>query len=198
MYTLSVDAAADYSSELDFWEAKQQLFVHCVAGDWYVFAVGQKAPPLTWKPKRAAGSRVRPPAAGAAEAEASKGVADAFSACMGALLKKDADGALAFMAQEIRFLRLRQSVTAAELKTSLQGSLENSADIGSSQLGEVLDMDSVFIERDRKPRLLGQRHGLSLSVSQRWISPRQSLSGRTLQRYYFIDEGGKWKIFAIL
>lgn len=195
-YTLSVDAAADYSSELNFWEAKQQFFVHRVAGDWYVFAVGQKAPPLTWKPKSAAAGPSAAPA-GASEAETSKAITDAFSACMGALLKKDAEGALAYVAQEIRFLRLRQSVTAAELKTSLQGSLEN-ADIGTSELGDALDMNSVFVERAESPVSGVTGDVYSLSVQSKVDLSKAIPFWSSFQRYFFVNDGGTWKVFAIL
>jgi hypothetical protein len=191
-----VDASADYSAELNFWEARQQFFVHRVAGDWYVFAVGQKAPPLTWKPRSAAAESAAAPA-GATEAEASKAITDAFSACMGALLKKDAEGALTYVAQEIRFLRLRQSVTVAELKTSLQGSLE-SADISTSGLGDALDMDSVFIERAESPVSGVTGDVYSLSVQSKADLSKAIPFWSAFQRYYFVDDGGTWKVFAIL
>ncbi|HVO37410.1 MAG TPA: hypothetical protein VMV03_00130 [Spirochaetia bacterium] len=195
-YTLNVDAGADYSAELNFWEAKQQFFVHRVAGDWSVFAVGRQAPPMTWKPKSAAAAAAAAPA-GAMDAEASKAITEAFSNCMGALLKKDADGALAYVAQEIRFLRLRQSVTAAELKTSLQGSLEN-GDISTSELGDALDMDSVFIERAESPVSGVTGDVYSLSVQSKLNLSKAIPFWSSFQRYYFVNDGGTWKVFAIL
>lgn len=195
-YTVRVDANADYSDSLSFWEARQQFFVHRVSGDWSIFAVGQNPPPLTWKPQSAAPG-APPQAPAATDAEASKGITEAFSSCLDALLKKDADGALAFMAPEVAFLRLRQTVTSGELKTSLQGYFE-SADFGSSQVGDVVDMDSVFIERAESPVPAVSGTVYSLHVESKMDLSKSIPFWSTHQRYYFIDDGGTWKIFAIL
>ena len=75
---------------------------------------------------------------------------DTFGGWLGASLKKDADGALTSMTDSITFLRLRQAVTRAELKTSLEGSLEN-GDFGAAQVGDAVDMDNAFVEHAQSP-----------------------------------------------
>lgn len=196
-YTLRVDAAADYSADLPFWEARQQFFIHREAGSWYIFAVGQSAPPLSWKPQAAGAAQAAPAPAGAVDAAASAAIADAFSACLGALLKKDAEGALAHMAASVTFLRLHQSVTSNELRTSLQGAFD-SADFGSSEPGDVVDMDSAFIERAESPVQGVSGTVYSLSVQSKADLSKSIPFWSAYQRYYFVEEDGSWKIFAIL
>ncbi|MGA2764622.1 MAG: hypothetical protein ABSG17_14800 [Spirochaetia bacterium] len=196
-YTMSVSANADYSQYLSFWEPKQQFFVHRVAGDWYIFAIGQNPPPLSWKPKTAAPVASAPPAAAATDAEASKAVTDAFTTCLGALLKKDADGALAVMSDNIRFLRLRQTVTKEELKTSLEGSFEN-ADFGAADVGEAVDLDSLFVERAESPGADVSGTVYSLSVRSKTDLSKALPFWTDFQRYYFVNDNGAWKIFALM
>ncbi len=196
-YTLRVDAAADYSSELAFWEARQQFFIHREAGEWYIFAVGQGAPPLSWKPQAAGAAPAAQAPAGAVDAAASAAITDAFSACLGALLNKDADGAMAHIAASVTFLRLHQSVTSDELRTSLQGAFD-SADFGSSEPGDVVDMGSAFIERAESPVSDVSGTVYSLSVRSTKDLSKSIPFWSTYQRYYFMEEDGSWKIFAIL
>ncbi len=197
-YTLRVDANADYSQNLNFWEKQQQFFIHSVGGEWYIFAIGQDPPPLTWKPAPAAAAAgTSPSATGAAEAEASKAIMDAFSGCLSALLKKDADGALSFMTDGVNFLRLRQTVTKAELKTSLEGSFEN-ADFGTTQAADAVDLNSAFVEHAQSPVPEVSGTVYSLSVQARIDLSKELPFWKTYQRYYFVNDNGQWKIFALL
>src|SRR5271169_5448642 len=52
-YTLTINAAADYSQYVSFWEMTQQFFVRRVSGSWYVFGYGRQC-------LRSAGLRRRP------------------------------------------------------------------------------------------------------------------------------------------
>ncbi len=196
-YTLRVDSRADYSQYLAFWEPKQQFSIHRVAGEWYIFAIGQSPPPLTWKPQAAPPGSSPPAAAGAAEAEASKAIMDTFGGWLGALLKKDADGALTSMTDSITFLRLRQAVTRAELKTSLEGSLEN-GDFGAAQVGDAVDMDNAFVEHAQSPVAGVSGTVYSLSVQAKSDLSRMLPFWTARQRYYFVNDNGQWKIFALM
>jgi hypothetical protein len=197
-YTLRVDATADYSQYLNFWETKQQFFIRSVAGEWYIFAIGQNPPPLTWKPAQAAPVTSAPPSTTvAAEAEASKQIIAAFSGCLGALLKKDADGALGFMSDNVGFLRLRQTVTKEELKTSLEGSFEN-ADFGTMQVADAVDLNSVFVEHAQSPVAGVSGTAYSLSVQAKMDLSKSLPFWSTYQRYYFVNDDGQWKIIALL
>lgn len=196
-YTLRVDTAADFSSYLDFWEAKQQFFIHRGAGDWYIFAIGQGSPPLTWRPRAGTAVTAAPPAGGAVDAEATRGVTDAFNACMEALLKKDADGALGYMKEWVRFLRLSQTVTKEELKTSLEGYFDN-AEMGPTEISDVMQTDSIFVESVQSPIAEVGGAVYSLSVQAKVDLAKSIPFWNTHQRYYFVNTDGQWKIFAIL
>ena len=196
-YTLRVSAAADFSQFLGFWEPEQQFFVHKGAGDWYIFAIGQNPPPLTWKPKAGTPAASEPPADSAVDAEASRNVTDAFTGCMGALLKKDADGALGYMSNQVRFLRIGQTVTREELKTSLEGYFENT-DFGSAQIADVMETDSIFVESTQSPVSDVEGTVYSLSVRAKADLAKTIPFWNTHQRYYFVNDKGQWKIFAIL
>jgi hypothetical protein len=195
-YTYTVTAKIDYSQYVSFWDMKQQFFIHRVGSDWYILAEGQKSPPLTWSPQKAGAVESQPPAA-ATDADARKAISDAFEACMNAILEKDADGALAHMSDNIRFMRLRQSVSKDELKTTLQGYFEN-ADFTESPLADVMDLDSVFVQPAASPvdgvtgavYVLNVRSKVDMSSSIPFWS--------TYQKYYFVEEGANWMIFAIL
>ncbi|MGO9310321.1 MAG: hypothetical protein ACLQDL_15045 [Spirochaetia bacterium] len=195
-YTYTVTAKADYSTSVSFWDMKQQFFIHKVGADWYILAEGQDPPPLTWSPQKAEAAASQPPA-GATDADARKAIADAFDACMGAILNKDADGALSHMSDNIRFMRLQQTVTKDELKTSLMGYFDNAA-FAQTPLADALDLDSVFVQPADSPV-----DGVTGTVYELNVQSKEDLSSRipfwsAYQKYYFVQDGGEWLIFAIL
>jgi len=195
-YTYSVSAKADYSQYVSFWDMKQQYFIHKVDADWFILGVGQAPPPLTWAPQKA-GAVESPAPAAATDSDTRKSIADAFAACMGALLTKDADGALERMSDNIRFMRLRQTVTKNELKTTLQGYFEK-AGFGEAPLADVMDLDSVFVQPAPSPV-----EGVTGTVYELNVKAKMDMSSSipfwsTYQKYFFVEEGSSWLIFAIL
>jgi len=194
-YTLDVDAAADYSRYLGFWEQKQRFFVRRVQGEWRIFAIGRVQPPLSWKPM-APGPAEAAPVAASSPADASKAIMDAFTAFLGDLLKRDTDAAAGYLADNVSVLRLRQSVTKAELKTTLDGSLE-SADLGALQVADAVDLDSAFVERAQSPAEGVGGDVFSLSVRARQDLTRAIPFWNSYQRYYFVRSNGQWRIFAL-
>jgi hypothetical protein len=195
-YTLTVNAKTDYSQSVSFWDMKQQFFLHRVSGAWSIFAIGQAAPPLGWAPQKpVAAAPAGPPAA--ADVDQSKEISDVFARFMTALLGKDADGAIESVSASIRFLRVRQTITREELKTSLQGYYENPS-FAEVATADALDLDSVFVEPTESPV-----DGVSGSVYMLNVKAREDLSQSlpiwsTYQKYYFTKEGNDWKIFAIM
>ena len=195
-YTYTVTAATDYSQDVSLWDMTQRFYIHKVGADWLILGEGQDPPPLTWSPKKAAAVEEQPPAA-ATDSDTRKSIAESFEACMGALLSKDADGGLAHMGENIRFMRLRQNVTKAELKTTLQGYFEKPG-FGESPLADVLDMDSVFVQPTASPV-----DGVTGAVYELNVKAKADMSSSipfwsTYQKYYFVQEDGNWLIFAIL
>ncbi len=195
-YTLTVDAKTDYSKYVSFWDMKQKYFVRRTPDGWRIFALGQNPPPLSWKPQSAAPVADAAPAA-STDAATSKAIAEGFTQAMSAILTKDADSALASMSQNIRFLRLRQTVTKDELKTSLLGYFDNPS-FEQAALGDVLDLDSVFVQPDKSPV-----DGVSGPVYVLNVRSKADLSATipfwsTYQKYYFVQENSEWVVFAIL
>jgi len=196
-YTLTVNAAADYSQYVSFWDMTQRFFVRRVSGKWYVFGYGPTMPPLSWTPQKAEPPAAPPAPAAAADSDAGSSITQAFTSCVAALLKKDAEGALTHMSPSIHFLRMRQSVTRDELRTTLQGYFDT-ADFKNAAASDVLNLDSVFVEPSESPV-----EGVTGDVYMLNVQSRIDLSAgipfwSSYQRYYFIQEAGNWVIFAIL
>ena len=109
----------------------------------------------------------------------------------------DADGALQHMASSIHFLRLRQTVSQEELKTTLQGYFDKPG-FGEAQLADVLDTGSVFVQPAASPV-----EDVTGEVFELNVKSRQDMSASIpfwsdYQKYYFVQDGSNWLIFAIL
>jgi hypothetical protein len=174
----------------------QQFFIRRVSGNWYLFGYGPTLPPLTWTPQQAEPAVQQAPVA-AEDSDAGSAINQAFTSCLSALLKKDAEGALSHMSQSIHFLRMRQSVTKDELRTTLQGYFET-ADFKNAEASDVVDLDSIFVEPSASPV-----EGVTGDVYMLNVQSRTDLSAgipfwSSYQRYYFVREAGSWVIFAIL
>lgn len=195
-YTLRVDARVDFSSVLSFWEKKQQFFIRRAPAGWFIFAIGQTPPPASWAPRRAG-----PPAAEApvvvSDAQASAAVTDAFTGCLAAFLRKNVDGSIAFMAGEVTFLRLRETVTNEELRTTFLGYFE-STDFEGAEVEDVIDTSGIYVEPAESPVSGVEGEVYRLNAEARMdLSSTIPFLGKH-QQYYFLQDGGDWKIFAIL
>lgn len=198
-WTLRVDAKADFSAALGFWEPQQQFFIRRAPAGLAIFAIGQAAPPAAWRPRAveapAAASSVKPSVL--TDSQASAAIRDAFTGCLAAFLRKNADGALAFMADDVAFLRLRQSVTKDELRISFQGYFE-SLDFDEAEVGDIIDTASLFVEPAESPVSgVGPKAYRLNAEAKVDLSATIPFLGK-YQRYYFVQDGGDWKIFAIL
>ncbi|HUJ74106.1 MAG TPA: hypothetical protein VL359_04570, partial [bacterium] len=193
-YTYSITAKADYSA-LPFWETNQKFYIHKEGPDWYIFAVGQN-PPLSFSPQKAAAVEAQPPAA-ATDADARAAIQTAFETCMESILKKDADSALTHMSDSIHFLRLRQTVTRDELKVTLEGYFDKPG-FGEPALQDVLDTGSIFVQPVESPV-----EGVTAAVYELNVQAKTDMSQSIpfwsdYQKYYFMQDGSNWVIFAIL
>ncbi|HTZ52044.1 MAG TPA: hypothetical protein VMF68_10315 [Spirochaetia bacterium] len=193
-YTYSITAKADYP-DLPFWESNQRFYIHKEGTDWYIFAIGQN-PPLSFSPRKAPESEAQPPAA-ATDADARAAIQAAFQDCMESILKKDADTALTHMSDSIHFLRLRQTVTRNELKVTLEGYFDKPG-FGENSLSDVLDTGSIFVQPVESPV-----DGITSAVYELNVRARADVSQSVpfwsdYQKYYFVQDGSNWLIFAIL
>lgn len=196
-WTLRVEAKVDFSAALGFWEKRQQFFIRRAPSGWSIFAIGQSAPPAGWMPLRAPATIAAEPPATVSDAQASVAVTDAFTGCLAAFLRKNADGAITFMADEIAFLRLRQTVTREELRTTFLGYFE-STDFQGAGVEDIIDTSTLFVEPAESPV-----SGIASKVYRLNAEARVDLSSTIpflgkYQRYYFVEDGGDWKMFAIL
>lgn len=190
---LRVTAAADYSTQLDFWDMQQQFFIRKLDTGWYIFAIGQNPPPLSFKPASLPAAAA--PAAPEASPAVSQEIEDSFTACVSAFMKKDMEGTLSHISKELRILRVRQTITGAELAATFQAWFD-SFDFGAAQTADVIDESSMFIEPTQE--FAGEVTGPVYALN---VKARGDLSDKipfwtTYQRYYFVNDGG-WKIFAV-
>jgi hypothetical protein len=193
-WILSVNARADFSEYLPFWEKQQQFYVRSDASQRYIAAIGQGAPPAAWRPATAAPAAAALPTA--SEAETTQAVKDAWTGCLTAFLSKNADAAVTFMDDEVRLLRMQQTVTREELKASFVGTFE-STDFGGITLEDLVDPATVFVQRtsdfenevDGPVYLLGAKATMDLSDTIPFWT--------TWQAYYFHPVDGAWSMFAI-
>ena len=189
---LRVAAVADYSTELDFWDMQQQFFVRKLDSGWYIFAVGQNPPPLDFRPAALpAAAPIAPEVTPSPDQE----IKDVFMSCVAAFLQKDLEGTLSHIDKELKILRVRQSVSGDELAATFQ-SYFDAADFGNTQLDDVIDESSIFIEPTQE--FAGEVAGPVYTLN---VKARSDMSDvipfwTTYQRYYFVNDGG-WKIFAV-
>jgi len=194
-YTLTVNARADFSAAIVFWEPRQQYFVHRTAAGWRIFGVGQSAPPLTWRPAVAAAAPMT--TAAAPQADPTAAVSDSFKEFLSAILGEDADAAMAQTGATVRFLRLRQTVTKDELKTTMLGVFDR-AQFPSTLTSDVVDLASVFVQPADSPV-----EGVGGPVYVLNVKSTADLSAdipfwAAYMQFYFAAEGSSWVIFAIM
>ncbi len=192
---LRVNARMDFSQSLSVWEENQQYYAHKSGDTWRIFAVGQNPPPLDWKPAAAGPVRVRT-VEEPAEKPAAQEIEEAFIACVSAFLEKSLDSTIQYTADEVKILRMRQSVTRDEIRTTFEGYFE-STDFGGMQVDEVIDTDSIFVEpsKDFAGEIDAEVYALN-------VRAKIDLSDKipfwtSFQRYYFMQENDVWKIFAV-
>jgi len=193
-WILRVTAQADFSTYLPFWEKQQQFYVRADAAERFIAAIGQGAPPAAWQPAQPA--PVAAPVLKASDGENAQAVRSAWEGCLEAFLAKNADAAVTFVDDEVRLLRMQQTVTRDELKASFLGSFE-STDFGGLALADLVDPDTVFVQRTSDYEsevggpvyLLGAKARMDLSDTIPFWT--------TWQAYYFHPVDGAWKVFAI-
>ena len=193
-YALEVRAKMDFSEQVIFWTQAQKYLMHQSKGSWLMFSIGQKLPPLSWTPKPA--SRITRAMPAELEAGPYSEIEEALIACMGAFLNKDVDSAARYFADEVKIIRLDTSLTRREITETFMGYFEG-ADFSGVSVNDLVEEDSMFVSpSDRFPaQSRGQEYLLT-------VKTRLDLSDTIpfwtrFQDYYFAEEKGAWKIFAI-
>lgn len=195
-WVLTVDAKEDFSSYLPFWEQKQELYIRQVASDYYIAAIGQESPPPSWKPASLPSAPVEVAALPQSPGEVSQAIIDAFTGCVSSFLKKNADAAATFLAPEVKLLRLQQTATRDDLKASFLGAFE-SEEFGKTTFEDLYDTASIFVQRttDFASEVTGTEYLLT-AMAKVDLADKIPFWG-TWQGFYFVQEEGNWRIFAI-
>lgn len=192
-YAIQVRAKMDFSEQVIFWTQAQKFLMHQSKGTWRMFAIGQKLPPASWRPKAALSRR---PAAGELAAVPHEQIEQALLACLDAFLDKNVDSAAGYFADEVRIIRLNTTLTRDEIAETFMGYFEGSDFRGVSS-ADVVDKESIFVSpSDRFP---SQSPGEEYLLT---VKTRLDLSDKIpfwtrFQDYYFAEQMGAWKIFAI-
>jgi len=191
---ITVNARQDFSSALPFWSTDQRMLVRKEGGSWYIFAMGSALPPADWKPQAIPAAAERP----VAESEKAlvKEITDAFQACVSAFLDKNADEATAYIAEQVRVVRLRQTISRQELATTFLGYFD-SADFAGAGFDSVVEPASIFVERSTEFSDGSQGPVYVLNVKARHDLSDRFPFWTAYQRYFFSRGDGGWKIFAL-
>lgn len=193
-YAIQVRAKMDFSKQVAFWSTQQKYLMHQSAGRWLLFSVGQKLPPSNWRPKPA--PRIARQAAPGLQSGPQPEIKAALLACLDAFLDKDVDTASRYFANEVKILRLNTTLTRGEIAETFQGYFDN-ADFSAVSGEDIVDSKSIFVSvSDRFP---DQSRGEEYLLT---VKTRLDLSDKIpfwtrFQDYYFAEEMGAWRIFAI-
>ncbi len=195
-YALRIRAKMDFSKSVDFWQEQQQYLMHRVAGSWLIFSIGQKIPPASWSPKAA------PKALRRLEAVPQEGpqkeIKANLLACLEAFLDKDADSASGYFSEQVKIIRLDVSLTRQEIAQTFQGYFE-SKDFSGIGAEDIVEEDSVFVSpTDRfSDKSAGEEYLLTVRTQSGLDLSADIPFWTRFQDYYFAEQGGVWRIFAI-
>jgi hypothetical protein len=193
-YALQIRAKMDYSRQVAFWSMQQRYLMHQSRGRWLLLSVGQSSPPASWKPQPA--PRTVQPAAQALKPGPEEDIKAALMACLEAFLDKDVNTASRYFADEVKIIRLGTTLTREEIAETFMGYFEG-ADFSGVSGADVVDPASIFVTpTDRFPaQSAGEEYLLT-------VKTRLDLSATIpfwtrFQDYYFAQQMGAWRIFAI-
>ena len=193
-YAIQIRAKMDFSKQVAFWSTQQKYLMHQSTGRWLLFSVGQKLPPANWRPKPA--PRFTPQAASGLESGPQPEIKAALLACLDAFMDKDVDSASRYFANEVTIIRLNTTLSRGEIAETFQGYFDD-ADFSAVSGEDIVDPKSIFVSpSDRFP---DQSRGEEYLLT---VKTRLDLSDTIpfwtrFQDYYFAEEMGAWRIFAI-
>ena len=194
-YSLRVAARADFSAALSFWEKRQQFFIRKAPEGWSIFAIGQTPPPAGFRPQRAAAVAAAP--AELSDAEASDAVTDAFTGCLSRIPREE-------RRRRPRLHGRRGGLPAPAPDGEPRGAAHDIPRLlrehrfRGSSVEDIVDTENIFVEPAASPvdGIAGKVYRLNAEALVDLSATIPFLG--TYQRYYFREEAGDWKIFAIL
>jgi hypothetical protein len=194
-WVIRIRATVDFSEEIAFWEDDQQFLIHRADGRWLFMAIGRELPPPSWRP-RSAPAAARTSGAVPAGAAMGQELKQAFLACFEFFLNKDTSRAIAYFSEEITLLRLNTTISRQELGSTFSGYFESS-DFGGLQPRDLVAVDTIFVEASDQLKNLRKGPVYLLTAETRLDLSAQIPFWSRFQEYYFAQEDGAWKIFAI-
>jgi hypothetical protein len=194
-YIIRINATIDFSEKIAFWEENQQFLVHRADGRWLFFAIGQELPPPGWRPQSAPAAARRAATLPAGSA-LSREIKQAFLASFDFFLKKDTPRAITYFSEEISLLRLNTTISRQELGSTFTGYFETS-DFGDLEPGDLIAVNSIFVEPSEQLKNIRTGPVYLLTAETRLDLSDQIPFWSRFQEYYFAEEEGAWKIFAI-
>ncbi len=194
-YSIDVDTLIDFSEYIRIWEKKQRFLIHCSENRWLILAMGQGIPPSDWVPKRAPQLDAAPgtsiPLTGPGQE-----IKNAFLSCLAYFLNKDIPKAVDYFSEEIQILRLNATLTKNEISSTFEGYIEN-RDFSQLRSEDILVKESIFVEDTDQFADIKDGRAYLLNVKTKLDLSEEIPFWTRFQEYYFIEEEGTWKIFAI-
>jgi hypothetical protein len=195
-YAVRIRAKMDFSKSVSFWQEQQQYLMHRAGSGWLIFSIGQKVPPASWSPKAA------PKAPRRLEAVPQEGpqkeIKANLLACLEAFLDKDADRASGYFTEQVKIIRLDVSLTREEIAQTFQGYFE-SKDFSGIGAEDIVEADSVFVSPTDRfgDQSAGEEYLLTVKTQSGLDLSADIPFWTRFQDYYFAEQGGVWRIFAI-
>lgn len=193
-FAIQIRAKMDFSKQVAFWSTQQKYLMHQSAGRWLLFSVGQKLPPSNWRPKPA--PRVTRQAAPGLESGPQPEIKAALLACLKAFLNKDVDTASRYFANEVTIIRLNTTLSREEIAETFQGYFED-ADFSAVSGEDIVDPKSIFVSPSDRFQDQSRGEEYLLTVKTRLDLSDTIPFWTRFQDYYFAEEMGAWRIFAI-
>ena len=194
-YILTIDAVKDFSNYIGFWTKHQAFYFYKPKDVWLIYSIGATPPPITWRPKSSI-SAAKKPAAAPGKIDIYSEIKDNFTKCISAFLDKNTEGAVRYIEDPLKILKLQTTITKKELETTFKGYFDN-LDFSGITISSLIYPGSIFLEHSDKFKAQ-----IAAPVYLLTVKTKIDLSDRIpfwtrYQEYYFKEDQGTWKIFAI-
>jgi len=194
-YVLKIDAVKDFSRYIGFWTKHQSFYFYKPKDTWLIYSIGATPPPITWRPKSPAFISEKP-VTSPVSVDINSEIKNNFTDCINSFLNKDINGAVKYIEDPLKILKLQTVITKKELETTFKGYFD-SLDFSGITISSLIYPGSIFLEPSNKFKNQVAQPVYLLTVKTKIdISDRIPFWTR-YQEYYFKNDQGTWKIFAI-